>query len=160
LPLLLALLPGAACEKRAPSGSRVEAAGSGTISMRVPAGLRLERSLDTLPVSLDPAAMATTTGSVGPGLFIGMETESRTFPLGGTRSTREGGTSLSSPLTFGGSVATYDTRTHGLPVPGTRYVAEVTVVLFETDVPPGHMWMPRSERYKVLWARTLRQAEE
>ena len=128
--------------------------------MRVPAGLRLSRSLDTLTVSFDPAALATTTLSVEPGLFVGLSTESRVFPLGGARPAREGSVSLSSPPSFGGSVATYDARTHGLPVPGTRYVAEVTVVLFETDVPPQHEWMPRSERYKVLWTRTLRQAEE
>jgi hypothetical protein len=41
-----------------------------------------------------------------------------------------------------------------------KYVAEVQLVLFETDVPPGHMWNPRAGHYHALWSRTLRQAEE
>jgi hypothetical protein len=34
------------------------------------------------------------------------------------------------------------------------------LVLFETDVPSQHEWNPHSGRYKALWTRTLRQAEE
>jgi hypothetical protein len=158
--LVVALLVLPACEQRATPRTRVEPAGAGQRSMRVPAGLRLARALDTLTVTFDPAAMATTEISVDPGLFVGLETTARVFPLGGTRPTQAGGTALSSPPSFDGTVAVYDGKTQGLPVPGTRYVAEVTVVLFETDVPPQHEWSPRSDRYEVLWTRTLRQAEE
>jgi hypothetical protein len=156
----LSLLAATACEQRGPSGTRVDPASAGQRSMRVPAGLRLARSLDSLTVSFDPAAMATTTLSVDPGLVVGLETTSRVFPLGGTRPSQPGGTARSSPPSFDGNVAVYDTKTDGLPVPGTRYVAEVTVVLFETDVAPQREGSPRSDRYKVLWTRTLRQAEE
>jgi hypothetical protein len=45
-----------------------------------------------------------------------------------------------------------------------KYVAEVQLVLFETDVPAGrqtsNMWAPHAGKYEVLWTRTLRQAEE
>jgi hypothetical protein len=153
--LLAALLPGAACD-RSPSPP----APSGQVTVRVPGGLRLARSLDTLTVSVDPAAQATTTIARDPGLFLGVETESRVFPLGSDRSARSHGTTLVSGPSFADGAEVYQTQVDGLPVPGTRYVAEMTLTLFETDVPPGHHWMPREGRYKALWTRTLRQAEE
>jgi hypothetical protein len=154
--LLAALLPAAACsEHRSPPAS-----GAGQLSVRVPGGLQLARSLDTLTVTVDPAALATTTIAVDPGLFLGVETESRVYPLGSARPARSHGTTLVSGSNFGESAEVYRTPADGLPVPGTRYVAEMTLTLFETDVPPGHHWLPRSDRYKALWTRTLRQAEE
>lgn len=128
--------------------------------MRVPAGLRLARALDSLSVSVDPAATATTTVVVEPGMHLGIESEERVAAQGQPMPAA-GRLGLASGTSLDGSVSTWNTSQDGLPVPGTRYVAEVRLVLFETDVPPGHMWSPRSgKHYKVLWTRTLRQAEE
>jgi hypothetical protein len=159
LPLLLIALFGAACERSPSTSIRADAAGPRELSVRVPAGLRLARALDTLSVSIDPAALATTTVTVEPGLFLGIESQTFVYPLGGARS-GEGRLGLSSGHDFLGSVDIYNARTDGLPVPGTRYVAEMTLVLFETDVPPGHLWAPHGARYRALWSRTIRQAEE
>ena len=41
------------------------------------------------------------------------------------------------------------------PRPGERYVVEVQLVVFETDLPPQHMWSPASGTYEVLWKRAL-----
>jgi hypothetical protein len=154
--LLAALLPAAACSERASPPST----GAGQISVRVPGGLRFERALDSLTVTVDPAAQATTTIAVEPGLFLGVESECRVYPLGSAGPARDHGTTLVSGPNFGESAEVYRTPADGLPVPGTRYVAEMTLTLFETDVPPSHHWLPRSDRYKTLWTRTLRQAEE
>ncbi|HSI13712.1 MAG TPA: hypothetical protein VK961_16830 [Chthoniobacter sp.] len=44
--------------------------------------------------------------------------------------------------------------------PGKPCVVEMTCEIFETDIPPQHMWSPRSGKYKVLWQTTLRQTIE
>jgi len=45
----------------------------------------------------------------------------------------------------------------GVPRPGTEVV--LTLTIFQTDVPVGHMWSPGSgSRYKVLWTSTVRAA--
>jgi hypothetical protein len=42
-----------------------------------------------------------------------------------------------------------------------KYVVEMDLTVFETDIPPQHMWHPQgSKNYKVLWQRTLRQTVE
>jgi hypothetical protein len=64
LPLLLVALFGAACERSPSTSIRADAAGPRELSVRVPAGLRLARALDTLSVSIDPAALAATTVTV------------------------------------------------------------------------------------------------
>jgi hypothetical protein len=44
----------------------------------------------------------------------------------------------------------------GIPAPGTRYVIEHDISLFEADIPPQHMWSPESSRnFRVLWERKL-----
>ena len=48
----------------------------------------------------------------------------------------------------------------GIPAQGTRYVGEMRIVLFQTDVPPGRGWNPHAGRFEALWTQTLRQAEE
>lgn len=30
-------------------------------------------------------------------------------------------------------------------------MVEEDISIFETDIPPQHMWMPTSNSYKVLW---------
>jgi hypothetical protein len=38
-------------------------------------------------------------------------------------------------------------------------VIEMTVVIFETDIPGQHEWMPEDGKYKELWTRTLKSEE-
>ena len=128
--------------------------------MRVPAGIRIARSLDSLAVSFDPAARAPVTVVVDPGMALGVETEERVFPVGGKRPKEASRTSLGSGGDPYGGTSIYNTSQGGIPAPGTRYEVEIEVVLFETDVPPGHAWHPHAGRYKELWTRTLRQREE
>jgi len=128
--------------------------------VQVPAGIRIARSLDSLAVSFDPAARAPIAVVVDPGMVLGFETEERVFPTGGRRPKEASRLGLASGADAYGGTSIYSTSQGGIPAPGTRYEVEIEVVLFETDVPPGHMWQPRAGRYKELWRRTLRQAEE
>jgi len=158
LVLLLAL--GAACSRRAPSPARLVAdAGTRQVTVRVPAAMTLARALDTLTVAVDPASLAATQVTVDPGMQLGVETDVVVFAQGQPRPA-EGRHGLSSGADFQLGSDTWNSAQDGLPVPGRKYVAEMQLVLFETDVPPGHHWDPHAGRYAALWTRTLRQAEE
>ncbi len=117
------------------------------MSVRVPAALTLARALDTLTVAVDPASLATTQVAADPGMILGVETDVVVFAQGGPRPA-EGRHGLSSSTDFDVGTDTWSTAHDGLPVPGVKYVAEVQLVLFETDVPPGHMWDPHAGKYK------------
>ena len=60
--------------------------------------------------------------------------------MGGKRPKEASRTSLGSGGDPYGGTSIYDTSQGGIPAPGTRYEVEIEVVLFETDVPPGHAW--------------------
>ncbi len=151
-------IAGAGCSRPAPPAGD-GAAGPREISVRVPAALRIARSLDTISVSFDPAARATTRIVVGAGKVVGIETEWFVYPVGRERPSA-GRHGFQSGTDFDTGTSTWSVVTDGIPAPGTRYVAEVRVAVFETDVPPGHLWDPHAGTYEALWTRTLRQAEE
>lgn len=151
-----------ACDtRRAPSASstEVDTPGASAHTVRVPAALSLSRGLDTLSVSIDPASLADTVVTVDPGMLLGVESETVVFPLG-QQPPAAGRRGYASGASFSLGTGTWSTHADGIPVPGTRYVAEMRLVLFETDVPAQHEWTPHAGRFKALWARTLRQAEE
>jgi len=137
------------------------------LPVRVPAALRIARGLDSLSVGIDPASLALTQVAVDPGMIVGVERDVFVFPEGQARSAG-GRHGVESGPSFDAATDTWTTTDSGIPVPGTKYVAEVELVLFETDVRPGQSgqsgqrgsWEPRAGRYKALWTRTLRQAEE
>ncbi len=157
--LLAAILAawGAACHRAPPSGGGD--GGASVVPVRVPAALTLARALDTLTVGIDPASLATTQVTVHPGMVLGVETDVAVFPQGGARPA-EGRHGYASGTDFDGSAQTWSTAHDGIPDPAVKYVAEVQLVLFETDVPAGRPWDPHAGRYVALWTRTLRQAEE
>jgi hypothetical protein len=129
------------------------------LSLRVPAALTLARSLGTLSVGIDPASLALTQVPVDPGLAPGVETDLVVFAKGEPPPalSRHG---LSSATDFNLGESIWNRAQDGLPVPGVKYVAEMRIVVFETDVPPGRGWDPHAGKYQVLWTRTLRQGEE
>jgi hypothetical protein len=127
--------------------------------VRVPAGLRVARALDSLSVSIDPASLALTQVAPDDGMIIGVETDVAVFPEGQPRP-GSGRRSLTSGADFEIGASTWNANQDGIPLRGIKYVAEMQLVLFETDVPPAHRWDPHAGKYVVLWTRTLRQAEE
>jgi hypothetical protein len=48
----------------------------------------------------------------------------------------------------------------GIPVPEKKYVVEMDLAIFETDIPPQHGWTGHSKNFRTLWTRTLRQTVE
>jgi hypothetical protein len=149
------------CSRQPPPAAAIplDASGSYEMKVRVPAALSLARALDTLSVSLDPSSLADTAVTVDAGMIVGVESDVVVFPLGSPQPDwQRHGFQSGADFTLG--VDTWSTSPDGIPAPGTRYVAEMRLVLFETDVPPQHEWNPHGGRFNALWTRTLRQAEE
>ena len=155
----VALAAAAACARPPSPSPGSDAAAPSVVSVRVPAALSLARALDSLSVAVDPGSLAVTQVTVNPGMTLGVETHVAVFAQGQPppQPARHG---LTSGTDFALGTSIWNTAQDGLPVPGTKYVAEMQLELFETDVPPGHSWDPHAGRYKALWTRTLRQAEE
>jgi hypothetical protein len=149
----------AACHARETARHADAASSDVTVHVRVPGALRVARALDTLTVEIDPAASVDSAIDTDPSMSLGVETETRVFAIGSPTvlGERHG---YASGATFDVGQSIWNERTDGLPEPGKKYVAEMKLVLFETDVPPGHMWNPHAGRYKALLTRTIRQAEE
>jgi hypothetical protein len=127
--------------------------------VRVPSALTIGRSIDALSITVDPASLASTQVIAAPGMVIGMEREVFVFPEGQPRPPLGRG-GLVRGADFTASTDTWTRKRDGLPLPGTQYVVEMQFALFETDVPPATPWNPHVGTYRVLWSRTLRQAEE
>jgi hypothetical protein len=150
----------AGCGRHAASTAAAgEAGGPRELAVRVPAALRIARALDTLSVSIDTDSLGKTTVTVEPGRVLGVETQTYVFPVGQPRPA-QGRHGFASGSGFEVGTATWSAATDGLPLRDVRYAVEMEIVLFETDVPPGHEWDPHAGAYRALWTRTLRQAEE
>ena len=158
-PLLAPVLVLAACTRHASPPSGLDASAPALVSVRVPAGLSLARALDSLSVAVDPGSLAVTQVTVDPGMTLGVETRTTVFARGQPPPPPgRHGFASGADFTLGEDI--WNTAQDGLPVPGTKYVAQVELVLFETDVPPGPKWNPHAGRYVALWTRTLQQGEE
>jgi hypothetical protein len=131
------------------------------LSVRVPAALSVARAIGSLSVSVDPASLGLMQMTPHAGTFIGVETDVFVFDLDheGARPVRERH-AVGSGADFNVGSSTWNTKRDGVPAPGTRYVVEMQIVLFETDVAPAPTWDPHAGGFKALWMRTLRQAEE
>jgi hypothetical protein len=159
--VLLVLLAAACAPQRQSTATAADASARRTTSVRVPGALTIARAIDSISVSIDPASLvATDVAAADPGMTLGVETDVVVFPRGQRRSGL-GRHGLSSGTDFNLGTDTWNTSQDGIPAADTKYVVEMQIVLFETDVPPGHMWDPHAgSKYDVLWTRTLTQAEE
>jgi len=129
------------------------------VSVRVPTKLKIERTSDTLSETIDTNSFESTNLMVGTNMVTGVEGKIYVYPEGESRPAN-GGDSLSSGLDFNLGVDYWHTKQDGIPLPGKKYVVEIDLAAFETDIPPQHDWEPYGKNYKVLWRRTLKQTIE
>jgi HEAT repeat protein len=127
--------------------------------LHVPTKLKIERTTDMLSVEIDHSSLEATNLMVGTNMMTGVQSESYVFPEGQPRPAN-GGYALGG-VDFNLGKSSWHTKQEGIPLPGKKYVVELDLTVFETDVPPQHMWQPQgSKNYKVLWQRTLKQTVE
>jgi hypothetical protein len=122
-------------------------------TFQVPTRLLLTRSATQIGISVDQNSLETIALDVGANMVVGFECE--------TSATADGRkfTGLGRTLTGSTNFGTHfvNTSIEGIPQPGVSYTVLAEVTLFETDIPPQHLWMPHGGKYRKLWTRTLRQ---
>lgn len=121
----------------------------------VPTQLSVVRDSSRITVAVDSSHWENITVDVGYKMVTGYRRELSIW-RGGERVAHSMGLTSGAPR-WGTSI--YSPQLHGIPVPGETYVVEVLIILFETDIPPQHMWRPQMGRYRELWSRALRSAE-
>jgi hypothetical protein len=126
--------------------------------IHVPTKLKIERASDTLSVEIDKSSLEATNLMVGTNMMTGVENKIYVYPDGESRPAN-GGYGLGG-TDFNLGTMIWRTKQEGIPLPGKKYVVELELIVFETDIPPQHLWSPHGKNYKVLWQRTLKQIVE
>ena len=134
------------------------------VPVRVPAALSVARAIDAIAVGIDPASLGLTHVPADPGMAFGIEADVSVFAQGtsdpvATRHLVVPGLDFDRKLDV-----SWSTGRDGIPAPGSKYVVEMRLRLFQTAGPPPSPsprgWDPPRATVKVLWERALRQAEE
>jgi hypothetical protein len=123
--------------------------------VKVPTKLLLARTTNTLSVAIDRSSFEPTNIMVGEKMVTGVRSEVFVYPEGSAKPSQAGSFGLTSALDFNLGTS-YLNAKEGIPVPGKKYLVELDLSIFETDIPSQHMWSPQSKNYRVLWKRTLR----
>ncbi len=130
------------------------------ISVRVPTKLRIERTMGMLSVEIDTNSFESTNLMVGTNMVTGSDNCLYVYPFGAPRPSQAKVESMSGIDCFIGGIF-HETDLDGIPAPGKKYEVEADLTIFETDIPPQHMWCPSGgKKYKVLWRQTLKQTVE
>ncbi len=130
------------------------------VTIGVPTKLTVERTPDTLSITVDRSSLEAAEITVGSRMVTGVRSQSFVYPLGESRRPHAIGSGLHGGVDFNLGTDFVHTKRGGIPAPGAKYVVEMDLAVFETDVPPQHFWSPESENYRVLLKRTLRQIVE
>jgi hypothetical protein len=134
--------------------------------VEVPMPARLSVRLDggRLSVSFDLNSLRNVKIAAGQKMTLGLKYELRVHAEGSAQPLNAsfGYASIQEPVTRASLAYLKSTQffypaQSGIPAPGERYIVEEELSLFETDVPPQHMWDPQAGKaYKVLWKKTLK----
>jgi hypothetical protein len=131
----------------------------------MPTRLSVDRKPDCFSVAFDLAAPRRVKITVGKKMSIGVKYEMRVYAKGDPRPQNAGVVGYASvmePVTssepnFLNGATLFNSAAAGIPAPGKHYIIEEDVSLFETAVPPQHLWLVEiGRRYTVLWAKRLR----
>jgi hypothetical protein len=137
------------------------------IEVSMPARLSVQRTSSRLSISYDLASVRNVKITVGKNMALGIRDELRVYVKGearplqprsislGSINEKESAVPLSDPNILKSTEVSGSVQ-NGIPAPGKQYVIEHDISLFETDIPPQHMWHPeKSGDFKVLWERKL-----
>jgi hypothetical protein len=129
------------------------------ISIRVPTKLKIGRAADVLSVEIDTNSFEYTNLGIGTNMVTGVENIIYVYREGESRPAI-GGYGLGG-IDFNLGTSIWHIKADRVPInpmSTQKYVVEMDLIVFETDIPSQHMWRPQeSEKYKMLWQRTLKQ---
>lgn len=124
------------------------------VMVQLPTRLKVVRTNDFLAITTDANSLKGLQVTVGARMVLGVRYLLFVHAEGEARGNRNTeGLSVGPEFQLGSM-----TSFVGVPEqPGRKTVVEMDLMLFETDVPAQHMWSPYSDKFKVLWKRTLRE---
>ena len=122
---------------------------------KIPTKLLVNRENTVIGIKVDTSSLVDTVLSVGRKMATGFSVETYVIS-GGKRTLSSIGTISGKEAYFGEENLFRDVE--GFPIIGESYFIEMVIKIFETDIPPQHMWRPESARYRILWTDTLRSA--
>lgn len=128
--------------------------------IQFPTKLKIERTQNQLSVAVDGKETKAVEITVGFKMTVGVREELFVYLVGEPRPAepRQLGYTGGTDVTHSTSIL--NSKQGGIPVAGKHYVVEVNLIVFETDIPPQHHWMPESGKYKVLLSRVLKEIVE
>ena len=119
----------------------------------IPTRLIVKRTSEKIDVSVDMDSFKTVRIEVGHKMIVGFKHDIFVISEGTKKHVASG---------LGGTAyvgtAHITPQLDGIPKSGEKYIIEVVFIIFETDIPIQHHWMPRSGKYREL--RTERVKSE
>jgi len=131
-------------------------AGQSEILISVPTKLRIERTPGAVKVKVDRDSLGPVKLTIGQGMVVGYKSGLRVYPAGKSRPPRAQRSGVTEGTDFDSGDDFLNAGERNFPVPNKKYIVEMALTFFETDVQPRHMWQPwASKKYKALLRRTL-----
>ncbi|MFZ0829173.1 MAG: hypothetical protein WAO02_17305 [Verrucomicrobiia bacterium] len=121
------------------------------VTVMVPTRFFIERTPGTVSFWVDSKSFVQTNISVGANMLACFQNELMTRDGGGWKSMN--GTELMGGLGMDFGEKTLDTATKVMPTNNSDF--KMTVKIFETDIPPQHLWDPHSKNFRILWKGDL-----
>lgn len=140
------------------TSSPAHQAGQKVIRIRIPTKLRIERiTPGEVDVQIDKHSFELVQVTIDQRMWVGSKSELRVYPAGKSRpALSHDGYGFTSGTNFDFGTAILNARDSSFPVPNKKYIIEVMLTFFETDIQPGHLWQPEgTKKYKALLHRTL-----
>src|SRR5205807_576256 len=137
------------------------------MTVRVPTGLRVIRTDDTLTIGWE--SLQETNLTVGTNMVLGCTRETRILRNGVPKKSSEseyefnewfGGSSAGTVADFGSSDTVLHRKYGHALLPADAYSVEYRCVVFETDIPPQHFWQPIGGKYRVLWEHNFKETSK
>lgn len=123
------------------------------ISINIPTRLKVNRTTDAISVSVESDSLKPQTIKIGSKMITGVEGRVLIYPKGSKRPSPDG---LAGSF-LGGFIG----WTQNFPAkPSIDYNVEFDFEIFETNIPPQHLWSPQSGKYKVVFTGTLKQSSD
>jgi hypothetical protein len=120
---------------------------------RVPTRLIVERSKNKIAVSVDMDSLEQIEIPVGHKMICAFKHE---FSVESRKEKKVYSSGLGGSANLGAFITS---ALDGIPKEGEKYIVELRLILFETDIPTQHFWKPESGRYREIWSRTIRSKE-
>lgn len=119
----------------------------------IPTSLKIERTANQLFVSIDMNSLKKRYLNVGKNMVTGFEDNIIIYRGNEVLSSGRWGYSSGNRPAIATDI--FNRSQNKIPNPGEEYRIEVNFNIFETDIPPQHMWMPKGGKYRVIGSVTL-----